>query len=109
MVPPKLPPATTGPKYGSMKSGWLLPDRLTASRPMEPTRQMMACMSLRAPAKSPVATVEIFWRVGLVSRSFRVGWFVFKMSKLQAPIPRASRAAAIAKGLVRMVRTPPGW
>src|SRR5438132_4510332 len=84
MVPPKLPPATTGPKYGSMKSGWLFPERLTASRPMEPARQMMACMSLRAPPKSPVATVEIFWRVGLVSRSFRVGWFVFKMSKLQA-------------------------
>src|SRR2546427_2827014 len=37
--PPKLPPACTGPKYGSWKSGWLLPDRLTPSRPIEPSRQ----------------------------------------------------------------------
>src|SRR2546422_8155391 len=106
-----LPPACTGPKYGSWKSGWLLPDRLTPSRPIEPSRQMSAWMPPRELANRPVAAADSFVRVGLVSRSSSVGWFVLMMSKLQPPAhtPRGSRPAVVAKRLVRMGRTPPGW
>ena len=70
---------------------------------------MSAWMPPRAPAITPVAAAASFVRVGLLSRSSSVGWFVLVMSKLHAPAPTARRPAAIAKSLVRMVRTPPGW
>ena len=84
-----------------------MPDRLMPSRPMDPRRQMKLSMPVRALDINPVACAVSLSRVGLLNRSPSVGWFVLRMSKLQ--LARTRRPAAIARCLVRMVRTPPGW
>ena len=76
---------------------------------------MKPVMSLRAPAKMPVAAAASFDLVGWVSRSFCVGWLVLVMSnpphaptEMMAPSAMATTRAGVPRCTMRvMVRTPP--